>query len=206
MDTEYTEENETDASEYSQTEVVIEDTEADNDFIQSPLSPSVIQTTKVPQELVKMSKYTRNEKEPPKKNTKYSNIDRVTAAVNTLKKISEKSDSSKSDEFDTFGKIVAAHLRHLDMEAALESQADILNYLVRKRLGRKASLASLPSTLPEGQYSTFPPHPAPDDSSTSASSYGHAFLDNRDQSPQHYNTTSESTTADILRTAWENVT
>ncbi|KAK9871391.1 hypothetical protein WA026_011645 [Henosepilachna vigintioctopunctata] len=43
------------------------------------------------------------------------------------------------DECETFGKIVASHLRELPVVVALECQSDILHHLVQKRLGRSSS-------------------------------------------------------------------
>ncbi|KAL3284874.1 hypothetical protein HHI36_019011 [Cryptolaemus montrouzieri] len=45
-----------------------------------------------------------------------------------------------SEECEVFGKLVASHLKRLPRNTALECQADILNFLVQKRLGRDVSI------------------------------------------------------------------
>lgn len=62
-------------------------------------------------------------------------------AVTALKDIAaaKKSECSESfDEFAVFGNLVAKHLRNLPLQEALQSQLDIENMLIKKRLKQNA--------------------------------------------------------------------
>lgn len=123
-------------------------------------SQSLLQPMKKPQKLVVKQKIAGRQEEPSNKRTKNDNIDKITMAVDTLKEISQNPKGAQIDEYDAFGKVVAAHLRNLPEDAALESQGDILNYLIERRLGRKASLMNIDVSSPS---------PSPHDASSSAS-------------------------------------
>jgi hypothetical protein len=95
------------------------------------------QSTPSPQKTTAKKKSMSIKEEPAYKKTKFVDVD----AVNPLPEVAQEPDALTSDEFEAFAKVVVAHLRQLPLNSALESQSDILHYLVQKRLGRRVSFS-----------------------------------------------------------------
>lgn len=184
----------------------MEGTAVDNFSVQSSASSTSNETTK---RKIANRKSVNKKEESAYKKIKFNNVDSVTTAVKTLQEIAQKADAPQpiADEFEAFGTIVAAHLRQLPMNIALESQSDIMHYLVQKRLGRRASFAS---TIPT-QYSPFlsspSPYPSPTSSPSPSCSYVIQEISNiiQPSTEKQQSTISEYETTDTLLKAWENI-
>lgn len=191
-------------SQETQVENIDED---DDDTADSYHTQNVEETTENSFEVPSTSKITKTRKNtaclPPSKKAK---IDSVTAAVTTLQDIARKAEhlQDTADEFEAFGKTVAAHLRRLPLHYALESQEDIMKYLVQKRLGRQPSFFIDTYTSQQNQSFVSPPYPSHTDSSSDSVSVSFLEQTKTMPRPERENVTTEHETRDLLHQAWNN--
>lgn len=85
----------------------------DNHSIQSSIPSTSSQFTEGPQNITGEKRSLSRIGEPVLKKSKFSHVDAVTKAINSLQEIANKVDFSQlaNDVFEVFGKTVAIHLR-----------------------------------------------------------------------------------------------
>lgn len=93
-------------------------------------------STQTPQETRLKRRSVNSKEELISKRAKLSKVGAFITAVNAMQTVARNQSAPEliTDEFENFGKSVAAHLRQLPLDVALECETDILHHLIQKRL------------------------------------------------------------------------